>query len=159
MDVKIRTATAADFDGVGRVFAEENRYHAELLPDRFQVADPIMTRGWYDKILAEPNRSLIVAESGGDIVGVLLINLYQRLDDHIFRGRRYVYVNELAVSEDYQRQGIGRLLMAGAGAWALARGVNEIELHVWEKNSAAIAFYEKLGYRTIQRTMRLGIGE
>ena len=49
----------------------------------------------------------------------------------------------------------GVLVILAVGAWALARGVKEIELNVWEVNPDAIAFYERMGYQSIRRTMRL----
>ncbi len=46
------------------------------------------------------------------------------------------------------------MLMAEAHNWANARGATEIELTVWDFNSAATALYESLGYRTTRRIMR-----
>jgi ribosomal protein S18 acetylase RimI-like enzyme len=31
--------------------------------------------------------------------------------------------------------------------------VTDVELHVWEFNQAALAFYETLGYATLERRM------
>jgi hypothetical protein len=42
--------------------AEENRYHAELMPEIFQVADPIMTPEWFGEVLKNPHQALFVAE-------------------------------------------------------------------------------------------------
>jgi hypothetical protein len=38
-------------------------------------------------------------------------------------------------------------------AWALGKNVNEIELNVWEFNRGA--FYERVGYETMSRRMRI----
>ncbi len=58
MKTEIRLATQTDFDLVGNIFMEENRYHAELVPEIIQVADPIMTQKWYNEVLNNPNSSL-----------------------------------------------------------------------------------------------------
>jgi hypothetical protein len=34
--IKIRLATGSDFEQVGNIFSEENRYHAELMPEIFK---------------------------------------------------------------------------------------------------------------------------
>ena len=157
----IRTAVDLDFEGISAVFAEDNSYHADLVPDQFQVVEPIITREWFDKVLANQARTLIVAISAetdkSEVGGVVLAGIHGAPENPIFRPRRYVYVSELAVGSKYQRRGIGRLLMGGVSAWALARGIKEIELNVWEANRAAIAFYERLGYECVRRTMRLSL--
>jgi ribosomal protein S18 acetylase RimI-like enzyme len=159
MDIVVRQVIETDFDQVGAVFLEELTYHAGLLPDRFQIADPIMTREWFDEILANANKTIIVAELDETIVGLVQLTLATNPDDPIFRPRKYVYVEDLAVAGWQRRQGIGRLLMAQARDWALAQGVSEIELDVWELNKWGISFYEALGYTTIRRKMRIVLGD
>jgi RimJ/RimL family protein N-acetyltransferase len=53
----------------------------------------------------------------------------------------------LMVAAGRRRQGVGTALMAEATKWALGAGVRKIELHVFPHNDAAIALYEKLGFR------------
>jgi ribosomal-protein-alanine N-acetyltransferase len=52
----------------------------------------------------------------------------------------------IAILPDYQRQGLGRLLMAHLHAVARERGAGRIRLKVYARNSAAIALYSSLGY-------------
>ena len=153
MEILLRPAAEDDYDGVNAVFADELAHHVALLPDRFQLADPVMPRHWFSEVLANPNKMLIVAELDGRLVGQILIIDSASTDDPIYRPRRYLDVDELAVLADYRRQGIGRRLMAAAEEWAAERGITRIELNVWQANDQAIAFYERLGYRTIRRTM------
>ena len=153
LDITIEPATASDFDQIGRVFAEENRFHAGLLPDRFRVAEPIMTPEWFDAVLASPTRTLLVARAAGQVVGVLLLQEMANPDDEIYQPRRYLYVDELMVAGTHRGRGIGRRLMEAAERQARELGIEEIELNVWERNAGAIAFYEHLGYTTVRRRM------
>jgi ribosomal protein S18 acetylase RimI-like enzyme len=158
IETRIRPATRADFDQVARVFAEENRFHAALVPDDIQVAEPILTPAWFEELLADPNRALLVAEIDGEVAGVALLQETSGREDPIVRPRRYLTIEEIAVAEDYRGQGIGRQLMERAAAWAVERGLGTIELDVWEANRAAIRFYERLGYKPIRRRMRRDLG-
>ncbi|HEY9648943.1 MAG TPA: GNAT family N-acetyltransferase [Chroococcidiopsis sp.] len=153
----IRPATADDFDSVSAILAETNRFHTALLPDRFQIAVPIMTVEWFDDMLHDPSMTMFVALTDGSIVGLLLMECLNTPDDTILVPRVYGYVAELAIAHSHHRQGIGQQLMTHAQTWAKERGATTIELHVWEANTGAIAFYEQLGYQTIQRTMRLAL--
>ena len=47
----------------------------------------------------------------------------------------------------------GEQALAAADRWAKANGAQEIELTVWDFNSAATALYESLGYKTTKRSM------
>ena len=161
MDYAIREAVASDFSQVGEVFSQELQFHIGLLPDRFRVADPIMTHGWFDEILGNPDKMLYVAECDNEIVGVLLIAIRTNPTDPIFKSRRYAYIDEVAVVERWRGKGVGQALMIRAHEWAQKRGAKEVELRVWETNVRAIAFYERLGYKGIRRTMKkeLVVGE
>lgn len=60
-------------------------------------------------------------------------------------GRRG-WVHHLAVHPDYQRRGLGQALMADLEQRFAALGVPIVNLLVYCENSAAMAFYERLGY-------------
>ena len=68
--------------------------------------------------------------------------------------RSFVEVGSLAVRADHQHAGIGRALMERVADWTAARGLDQIELNVWEFNGDAIGFYEALGYVAERPTMR-----
>ena len=155
MGVEIRQAAEADFDQVGRIFADELKFHINLLPDRFQIADPIMTKEWFREIINNANKNLLVAEQNGELIGLIQIQLRTNPDDPIFVPRRYAYLDEVAVLTSHRGLGVGRSLMAEAHNWIAAQGIQEVELNVWESNKGAIAFYEGLGYQPLRRRLNL----
>ena len=53
----------------------------------------------------------------------------------------------MGVHPDYRRQGLGRRLLAACIEQAWARGLTRIELEARADNRAAIARYERLGFR------------
>lgn len=155
MDIVIRSAHASDAESVGKILVESNRFHAALLPDRFQLADPVMTQAWFDEVVNNPWITLFVAELDEKIVGLLLVSIATQPDDPIFCDRTYATIDELIVTERYRGRGIGRLLMNRAQQWAIDHQARDIELQVWEGNTSARSLYERLGYKTIQRTLSL----
>ena len=151
----IREATDDDFEKIAGIFAEELDHHITLLPERFQLADPIITSAWYHNLINNPGKLLFVADLGGNVVGLLLLELKSSPDDPIFKPRVYASVEEVAVCERFRRQGIGRRLMDHALEWAIQLEADEIELEVWEGNLGAIALYQMLGYEVVRRKMRI----
>lgn len=56
------------------------------------------------------------------------------------------WINYLAVKPEFQRQGLGRRLMEEAEARLIAAGCPKVNLQVRSSNTAAAAFYERIGY-------------
>ncbi|MBE6629515.1 MAG: ribosomal-protein-alanine N-acetyltransferase [Ruminococcaceae bacterium] len=63
-------------------------------------------------------------------------------------------ITNIGTSPDYRRRGLGTAVMAALIAEAQARGLCEISLEVRESNVAAIALYEKFGFRMMGKRPR-----
>ena len=61
------------------------------------------------------------------------------------------YLEELTVSADHRRRGIGRALLAECEAVASSSGKARLTLWVTEENTSAIALYRSCGYRIRRR--------
>jgi GNAT superfamily N-acetyltransferase len=106
-----------------------------------------------NSILADANAALLVAERGCVVLGYVHLALREAENVPVLRPRRYVKIRDLAVAGKYQKSGVGSALMKAAERWASERGIDTIELNVWEFNRGASAFYQKLGYVTSSRYM------
>lgn len=64
----IRTATLKDYGAVDALWQEEDRYHAQLVPDVFRSdgAGPARPREFFEKALQSPESTILVAERGGN---------------------------------------------------------------------------------------------
>ena len=60
-----------------------------------------------------------------------------------------LYITEVAVKPTARRRGIGRLLLQGLDMMARSRSAETLYLHVDVTNTAAIALYERAGYRKV----------
>jgi ribosomal protein S18 acetylase RimI-like enzyme len=60
-------------------------------------------------------------------------------------GKAIIRMRQVAVDTDYQRQGIGTLLVSFAESQALDRGFREVVMHA---RDTAVEFYQRLGYTT-----------
>jgi ribosomal protein S18 acetylase RimI-like enzyme len=89
-----------------------------------------------DRKLAQDPGGLLVLETGGVVIGSVMVGY----DGH--RG----WVNYLAVHPAHRARGLGRLLMAAAEDHLTASGCPKVNLLVRTSNSAALGFYQRLGY-------------
>ena len=67
------------------------------------------------------------------------------------------YIKDLIVTASARRGGIGKRLLKAVHAWAVSRGIQTIELHVWEANTDTRQFYESIGFMSVQRMMSLSV--
>jgi len=89
--------------------------------------------------------SLLVAESGGNLVGyVLYFFTYSS-----FLAKPTLYIEDLFVLEEHRGGGIGRGLFLKCVAEAVRRGCGRMEWSVLNWNTKAIKFYEGLGARKL----------
>ncbi|MGB3311443.1 MAG: GNAT family N-acetyltransferase [Nodosilinea sp.] len=67
-----------------------------------------------------------------------------------WQGDRHVYISNLAVGQDWRRQGIASALLQSCEQLAQQWRVYELRLHVMEDNLAAQALYRKAGFGVFQ---------
>jgi len=154
MELSIRPATRLDYPSICEIFAEGETFHAAALPDVFRVGDgPIHTEEFVFQAIEDEDVTLLVADEGGEVVGVVHVVVRRSPDFSSLVPRCYANVESLVVGAGFRRRGIGRALMEEAHHWAAGKGLPGIELTVWEFNKGAIALYEELGYTTAHRKM------
>ncbi|MBE6123058.1 MAG: GNAT family N-acetyltransferase [Erysipelotrichaceae bacterium] len=94
-----------------------------------------------ERLLSHANVSLVCRNEENRIIGVLL-----GLSDYAY----WLFVTDLGVDREYERQGIGRQLMQEAHE--MCGGKSEIAVYL-VANEKAIPFYEKLGMKKAEDVM------
>ena len=64
-------------------------------------------------------------------------------------GDQVAHLNLLAIGMEHRRQGLGRQLIDWLSASAIEAGVFRIDLELRETNGAARAFYQRLGFQSL----------
>jgi ribosomal-protein-alanine N-acetyltransferase len=122
----IRTHTPEDFEAL---------YQLDQLCYPPGIAYSRREMKWYLRL---PGAECLVAEQDGALAGFIIT---AREDD-------LGHVITLDVAEAHRRRGLGAALLAEAEARMFAAGVRQVWLETAANNQAAIAFWEKHGYRT-----------
>lgn len=141
--VTIRLAAEQDYDAVARIMRQVHNMHVDWRPDIYIDIDPILP---YDMYLAHlEEQQVIVAEVAGEVVG-LIIYLTRNISGGPMRERKVLYVDSMAVEEQYRGQGIGHKLFDYVLRLCQEQQYDGLELQVNAKNAAARAMYEKYGF-------------
>ena len=154
MRAEVREATDQDVEALLRMFVEAHQPHLEAMPHVFKGMDDIASiRGFLLDLIERADSGVFVAELDGNPVGCLWMTEQQTPEWTILVPRRYAMIGNVVVGAQVRRRGIGRALLDQAHRWATDRGIDEVELNVYEFNTGAIALYERLGYATVSRRM------
>lgn len=143
MNVQIRCAKSSDYNGVEAIMKEVQQLHIDWRPDIYKPADPVYSKEYYEKLVLESR--LLVAEQDGNIVGLISF-LYRHVESDKQVKRDVIFVDDLAVKEEYRGCGIGSKLLSVIKDKVQEEHLDGLELQVNARNLAARKMYQKLGF-------------
>lgn len=128
----IRRAQAADAEAIGGLYRELNTLSPPLVvPERIAA------------IANSEHTHLLVCEDSGEIIATALVCLCQ---DVMFGNQLFALVENVVVSADYKREGIGKSMMDYIQAFCLEQNCSKIMLQTGSENRDARDFYTAMGY-------------
>jgi GNAT superfamily N-acetyltransferase len=154
----IRPATEEDLDQISSLYEEFQSFHVDGLPDRLRVpeaheVDRAALAAAVRALVTGADRTLLVADDGGRLAGLAEVHLQPPAASPFVVPRTSAVLQSLVVTASDRGAGTGRALVAGAEAWAAARGATEVQVKTWEFAAGPLAFYEALGYTTFRREL------
>ncbi len=163
-DITVRPATERDLTALCALYFEFHEFHVRGVPDRLKsLGDPATFDSkelvaQLHKIMGSLDAAVLVAEVADKVIG--LAEVYARADEAspLRVVQRYTHLQSLIVSEAYRYAGIGRRLVDAAEQWSREQGAAELRLDIWEFAAGPLHFYEKVGYRTLRRTLVKQLG-
>lgn len=95
--------------------------------------------GYLDKFFIGGDDWICVAECNNTIIGYIAIEVHNEPE-------KFVYLDDISVSEAFRSQGIGSALIKKAESYAVEKNAAYVALHVENSNTFAMKLYERLGY-------------
>ncbi|MEW5759140.1 MAG: GNAT family N-acetyltransferase [Candidatus Thermoplasmatota archaeon] len=140
MEISIREAANEDLEGIIELLKEllgamkdtEDLEHKQLAEN-------------CQALFADRSHYLLVAEHQGKVVG--FINFSTRRT--CLHSAQSALIDELVVSANYRKQGLGRRLLLAAIEKCKQLGCCEIEVSTETQNTTARKFYSQLGFKEI----------
>lgn len=128
----IRRATKDDTEAIANLYRELNTLSpVSVLPERIEA------------VANSDNTHLLVCDDGDDIIATALVCLCQ---DVMFDNQPFALVENVVVSADYKREGIGKSMMDHIEAFCVEQDCSKIMLQTSSKNRDARDFYTAMGY-------------
>ena len=128
----IRRATKDDAEAIANLYRELNTLSpVSVSPERV------------DAVAKSNSTYLLVCDDAGEIIATALVCLCQ---DVMFDNQPFALVENVAVSADYKRKGIGKSMMDYIEAFCLEQDCSKIMLQTSSGNRNARDFYTAMGY-------------
>ncbi|MEW6045076.1 MAG: GNAT family N-acetyltransferase [Bacillota bacterium] len=159
--VTIRPVQEADFRELTVLVREFHEFHVRAVPDHLKYATEAeheaALREGLKSILGNGRARLLVACVDGHVVGFVEAYVHETEPSPFVVQRRWGLVQSLMVLPAFRGMGIGTLLMEHAHRWLREQAATEVRVDVWEFEDGPLGFYERLGYRTLRRTLVRGL--
>lgn len=128
----IRRANANDAVAISQLYSELTTLSLpSVSPERIAA------------VAATEHTHLLVCDDDGDVIATALVCLCQ---DVMFQHQPFAVIENLVVSAEYQREGIGKSLMDYIEDFCLQQGCSKIMLQTNSENRNARDFYTAMGY-------------
>jgi GNAT superfamily N-acetyltransferase len=127
-------------------------YHSCFDPDFKRSEDAVANWAKYiQSKFDKPSETLFVAIRDEEIVGYVgvIVGEYPP----IFTIKNFGFIEEIAVTYRYRRQGIASQLLAVAEDWLQARGIRQIRVNIDLANNSSQGFFRHHGYIDDTKTL------
>lgn len=145
----LRKATRAEVPAIVRMLADDG-----LGRGREQVDDLQPYYAAYDAMANDPNNLLLIAESGGEIVGTLQLTFISGLARN---AAKRAQIEAVRVSSRHRSEGFGQQMFEAAIDLARKEGCSLVQLTTDKKRPEAHRFYERLGFVATHEGMKLAL--
>ena len=156
-EIVIKRATMEDIEGVNVIRKQVNDMHVAGEPNIFKPGFGENMQNFVKTFLTEENKVLLVAKEEDLIVGYAALEIIEKEETDYRYALRFLEVGELGVLEGIRQKGVGGKLMEEVKRVAKEFNINEVQLNMWSFNTGALEFYEKIGYETYRRHLRIKV--
>jgi ribosomal protein S18 acetylase RimI-like enzyme len=143
----IKQATQTEVSELVMLNDYVQKIHADAHPDLFKYpTDEAELTTFFDSIVSKPDHYCYIAYLDDQPVGYLWAAVQDRQENPFKFANRRVYINHVAVHDQYRRHHVRQALFARAGELAKTIGITKIALDVWAFNDTAQTFFKKQGF-------------
>lgn len=155
--MKIRKAEEKDITSLIKLLKEVLAVHAEIRPDIFSSTTKY-NEADIKEILKNDKKPIYVAVNDIDkVLGYLFLELKDNKEASNQKFRTTLYIDDICVSKEHRREGIGEALFNFAKELATSLKCDDITLNVWSGNDAALKFYTKHGFKERNAILELNL--
>lgn len=152
-EVKIEIAEETDAESIAKIAYQVAKMHDEALPEYFKSVSEEEQLQNIKEMLKDERIVVFKAVVAGNVCGFLFLEMIHRVSSGLAFSKLGAILN-VGVDENYRNQGIGTALLNFTERYVRGLGGEALDLSVFAFNQKAIELYKRLGYKTIDISMR-----
>jgi GNAT superfamily N-acetyltransferase len=131
--------------------------HLKLLPDSFKEYDYKSVLEAFKAFLQKEGSLSFLAYFQGEPIGYATVFTRKYAENPFRKSYTSLVIDQMCVNKEFRGKGVGRGLVATIRDFAKQKGIDKLELSVWNQNKEAKSFYLKMGFHTLIDYMRMKI--
>jgi diamine N-acetyltransferase len=147
MNLTIKKCTLEDLQTLQEISYEtfNDTFKEQNSPDNMQAyLERAFNEKQLEQELSNPFSQFFFVYSQNDVAGYLKVNVNGAQSEEM--DNESLEIERIYIKNNYQKLGLGRLLLNKAVEIAMEQNKNKIWLGVWKKNEKAHSFYKKAGF-------------
>lgn len=147
----IREANIEDISEIKNLYWELDKDAVFYQPSQFVLAD--RPDDFLINTINSEKSDILIIENEGRIIGFSLLQEKETPKISCLREKKFVYILDFMISENYRNNGYGSLLLESSKEWGKKRGLDFLRLSVFEDNQKGIDFYKRNELIATMKTM------
>lgn len=144
----IRNAKEKDADRILELLVQVNNVHSDNRPDLFLRDKTKYTKDELLAIINDDSKPIFVGVDDNDrVLGYAFCVFQSHIEDNNFPDIVTLYIDDICVDEKERGKHVASQIYDYVKNYAKEQGCYNVTLNVWDKNDAAIAFYNKCGFK------------
>ena len=153
----VRPGTLQDLEQVNEIRRQVNDLHVNGEPTIFKSGFSKEMQEYVKTFIGSDTKQLFVAENNGNICAFAMIEIVVKPETPYAYEQKFLDLQELGTNESCKGKGYGKELINYIKQYAKQNSVNQIRLNMWSFNEGALKFYNKMGFSTFRRHLRLDV--
>lgn len=151
--IKIVKAEEKHVADIGRLWWEFILFHQDIDPiwTPLEGSIPGFIENHLRRFMKSEDGLVLVAGDKGKVIGYSLAEI-RRISPGLKR-EKYGYIDEMAVTANYQRRGIGEKMLADIMRWFQSNDIKRVELGTTTQNVVGNSFWQKQGFTIYMNTL------
>jgi ribosomal protein S18 acetylase RimI-like enzyme len=138
---------------IGRLWWEFILFHQDIDPiwTPLEGSIPGFIENHLRRFMKSEDGLVLVAGDKGKVIGYSLSEI--RRNSPGLKREKYGYIDEMAVTANYQRRGIGEKMLADIMRWFQSNDIKRVELGTTTQNLVGNSFWQKQGFTIYMNTL------
>lgn len=144
--MKIEITEKKEFKLIAGLVEEVQNLHANLFPDVYKPFEYKGIEAAMETMFSNENCRVFIAKLNEETIGYMMLLIKEIPENAFHYSFKIIHIDQIAVSEKHQRNGVGEILMQKAETIAKEMNIDRLELDHLYDNAKAANFFQHKGF-------------